>query len=76
MCGHEGNVSCVTFSHDETRLASGGLDNTVRVWGIESGEQQLVLRGHESQVFCVAFSDDDERLASGSGLMSFSPVDN
>jgi DNA-binding beta-propeller fold protein YncE len=63
---HTQCVSSVAFSPDGTRLASGSLDNTVRVWDARSGQQLLALKGHTDTVTSVAFSPDGTRLASGS----------
>jgi WD40 repeat protein/tRNA A-37 threonylcarbamoyl transferase component Bud32 len=65
--GHNGRWALGTaFSPDGTRLASGGLDNTVMVWDAATGRRLHVLR-HPSWVKCVAFTPDGRRLASGSG---------
>src|SRR5262249_10573642 len=36
--GHTSRVLCVAFSADGQRLASGGTDQTVRVWNVQTGE--------------------------------------
>ncbi len=78
--GHKKPVFSVTFSPDGHKLASGSLDNTIRIWdlplvkkrALESDQQQpkykqaLVLKGHKKPVFSVAFSPNGKTLASGS----------
>jgi WD40 repeat protein len=47
-------------------LVSGGDDQTVRLWNVETGEIITTLQGHTDRVWSVAFSCDNETLASGS----------
>jgi WD40 repeat protein len=44
--GHTGPVKSVAVSTDGKLLASGGEDNTVRVWGAQTGKELRVLSGH------------------------------
>jgi WD40 repeat protein/serine/threonine protein kinase len=64
--GHTRSVWSVAFSPDGTRLASGSLDGTVKVWDATSGKLIRTLRGHEGGIRSVAFSPDGTRLASAS----------
>jgi len=55
----------VAFSPDGKALASGGQDNTVRVWDAETGRELAVLRGHDNTVHSVVYTRDGSRIASG-----------
>ncbi|MGD2181372.1 WD40 repeat domain-containing protein [Lusitaniella coriacea] len=63
--GHENSVISVAFSPDGKTLASGSLDNTIKLWNWETGEEIHTLTGHENSVRSVAFSPDGKTLASG-----------
>ncbi|KIK54112.1 hypothetical protein GYMLUDRAFT_249866 [Collybiopsis luxurians FD-317 M1] len=62
-----GAVKSVAFSSDGTRIVTGAVDNTVRIWDIASGTQiGDVLHGHKNCIQSVAFSPDGTRIVSGS----------
>ena len=53
----------VAFSPDGTRIVSGSVDNTLRLWDAKSGEPiSAPLKGHEGGVPSVAFSPDGTRI--------------
>ncbi|HZT58913.1 MAG TPA: WD40 repeat domain-containing protein, partial [Pyrinomonadaceae bacterium] len=63
--GHTGNVGVIAFSPDSKLLASGGADNTIRLWDWETGQQVRAFEGHTGYVSALAFSPDGKLLASG-----------
>ncbi len=64
--GHTGVVYTVAFSPDGTRLATGSLDKTAKVWDAHTGLPLLELKGHTKEVASVAFSPNGTRIATGS----------
>ncbi|AKG22118.1 trypsin-like peptidase domain-containing protein [Calothrix sp. 336/3] len=67
LTGHSNWVSSVAFSPDGQTLASGSLDNTIKIWNPKTGKLITTLTGHSNWVSSVAFSPDGQTLASGSG---------
>jgi WD40 repeat protein len=65
--GHSGaGVTCVRFHEEGRILATGGLDNTARIWDITNARElkRLVPDCVECCVYSVAFSAADEILAT------------
>jgi WD40 repeat protein len=48
-------------------VVGGAEDNTVRIWSVQTGKQEQLLRGHELPIGAVAFSNDGHSLTSVSG---------
>ena len=66
LTGHSRWVTAVALSPDAKRVASGGLDDAIKIWNRETGELLLTLRGHTKPVNCLAISPDCQILVSGS----------
>lgn len=61
---HTPGVSCLAFSPDGERLATGDLGGVVRLWSAASGRGRLAFDDHRLPVLCVAFGPGGERLFS------------
>jgi WD40 repeat protein len=57
-------VIALTISAGGKQLASAGLDGTVCVWDVATGQASAVLKGHTDRVIWVAFSPHDNVLAT------------
>ena len=61
--GHTRGVLAIAFTPDGTRLATGGLDETIRVWDVQTGQPRLTLGGLGNCAEALAFSRDGRMLA-------------
>lgn len=64
--GHTDEIKSVAISADGRYAASGGLDQTVRVWNLASGKSEAILKGHTKQIWGVAFHPNGRQVASAS----------
>lgn len=64
--GHSDRVLTVIFTHEGTKLISGGKDKVINVWKLKNESAVVTFVGHEDSVNCLALYRNDEKLVSGS----------
>ncbi len=60
------DVNSLSWSRDGKLIASGGQDNTVRLWNYKDGTELNQMLGHEGPVNRVTISGDGSKVASAS----------
>ncbi|KXS99498.1 hypothetical protein AC578_3760 [Pseudocercospora eumusae] len=58
LIGHAGNITCLAFTDDASKVVSGGWDSQVFVWDVESGSVTAELQGHGGPIWGVMVYDN------------------
>lgn len=76
--GHSSYVYCCAFSPSGSLLASGGFDDSLKLWDIRKGRPFLEVAAHGDPVTSVSFSDDSSMVLTSSfdGLIRLWDTDN
>ncbi|KAI9839622.1 MAG: hypothetical protein M1819_002248 [Sarea resinae] len=53
---HDKDINAIDIHHNSSFFASASQDRTVKIWSVEEGEVQGVLRGHRRGVWSVRFA--------------------
>jgi ABC-type oligopeptide transport system substrate-binding subunit len=64
LTGHTDGIPCLAYSSDGTILASGSVDNSVKLWDPATGKATDTL-GHTSTVFSLCFTPNGKTLFAG-----------
>ena len=64
--GHSKGVTCAAFGTDGSWIASGGADNSIKIWQVATGRELRALTGHTGSIKSLAISPNGQWLASGS----------
>lgn len=60
-------ITSMAYSPSEQIVATGGTDNTIKIWDVDQGTLVRTLTGHTDDVQTIDFSPDGQVLASGAG---------
>jgi len=64
VIGHASVITSLAFDNEGGMLASGSLDNTVKIWNLRAPEDEPVSVDHGAWVWDVAFGPQGNLLAS------------
>ncbi|KAI9788696.1 MAG: U3 small nucleolar RNA-associated protein 13 [Peltula sp. TS41687] len=56
---HDKDINAIDIKHDSTLFASASQDRTIKIWSVEEGEVQGILRGHRRGVWSIQFAPKD-----------------
>ena len=62
--GHTRNINTLAWDSTGTKIVSGSLDTTTRLWNLSTNECQVIY-GHTREVTSVAFHPDNTKIVSG-----------
>lgn len=65
LSGHQGEIFGLAFDSSNQLLASASGDQSIRLWDVQTGRLQTILKGHTAPVRTLAFSPKGNFLASG-----------
>ncbi|AET37846.1 snoRNA-binding rRNA-processing protein PWP2 Ecym_2093 [Eremothecium cymbalariae DBVPG len=78
LSGHEGPVSCLSFSNENSVLASASWDKTIRIWSIFGRSQQVEPIEVFSDVLAISMRPDGKQVSVSTlnGQISFFDIEN
>ncbi|KAG9064826.1 hypothetical protein KI688_003086 [Linnemannia hyalina] len=65
LVGHVGIVTCIAYSPQLDKIATGSGDNTARIWDRYTGQQLFFQSEHSGGITSIAFAPFDDKVATG-----------
>ena len=62
--GHSKVIEDICFSSDGKLVSTASLDNTARIWEVETGITKAILKAHDGRLSTLKFSPDDRILVT------------
>ena len=66
LTGHSDWVNAVALTPDGKKVISASSDNTLKLWNLETGEDERTFKGHSASVTAVALTPDGKKVISAS----------
>jgi WD40 repeat protein len=66
IAAYDRAIWCAAFSPSQDIVATGGLDEAIKIWSVPDLTLKQTIRAHKTNVRSLAFSPDGALLASGS----------
>ena len=65
---HTSEITCLCLinNSDQLLLASGSLDNTIKIWNLTTGKCIKTFEQHTKGIQCLLFLNNDQILVTGS----------
>jgi WD40 repeat protein len=64
--GHSSSINSIAITSDNSKIVSGGGDNMIKVWDMDTGKLLNTLNGHSDSVRSVSITSDNSKIVSGS----------
>ncbi|ORY71254.1 WD40-repeat-containing domain protein [Pseudomassariella vexata] len=62
---HDKDINAIDVNYSSQMFASASQDRTVKIWSVEEGEVQGILRGHRRGVWSVSFAPSNTPVIQG-----------
>lgn len=67
LAGHSAYAGVIAYDAENDRMALGGTDGTVKVWGMFERQSLVTLNAHSAPITALAFASDGTQLVTTSG---------